>query len=58
MEILNTIALLCQIANSNVNPETLQKMQHTCQKYYIKCLDNHLVNGNYKTLAKCVVDKK
>ena len=58
MEILNTIALLCQIANSKVDPDTLQKMQHNCQKYYIKCLDNHLVNGNYKTLSKCVVEKK
>jgi hypothetical protein len=60
MDILQTIALLCQIngAGSDSAHVTIytQKLQLECQQYYVKCLDP--LNTNYKTLSKCIRDKK
>jgi hypothetical protein len=60
MEIIATIAALCQLntgADGTSLLELIQKKQLQCQQYYVKCLDNP-VNRNYKTLSKCIVDKK
>jgi len=59
MEIIQTIALLCNI-NTGVDGvyliEVIKKSQLECQQYYVKCLDP--VNTNYKTLSKCIRNKK
>jgi hypothetical protein len=56
MELIKTIALLCQLQASK-NLEAVEKKQLQCQQYYVKCLDNPL-NANYKTLSKCIKEKK
>jgi hypothetical protein len=59
MELIQTITLLCQIRFSGANTALIDygiKSQLECQKYYLKCLDP--VNNNYKTLSKCVLEKK
>jgi hypothetical protein len=53
MEILQTIALLCQLSGVGVYAENAQL---SCQQYYVKCLDP--LNTNYKTLSKCILEKK
>lgn len=53
MEILQTIALLCQLSGVGVYAE---EAQLRCQKYYVKCLDP--LNAGYKTLAKCILERK
>ena len=57
MELLQTIALLCQIKISNANLDVIEKKQLKCQQYYVGCLGNPL-NSNYKTLSKCIKEKK
>ena len=54
MEILQTIALLCQI--NGYNAEASIKMQLHCQQYYVKCVDP--LNANYKTLSSCIKERK
>lgn len=60
MDILQTIALLCQLngagADSNSLIEKTSSLQLSCQKYYVKCLDP--INANYKTLSKCITERK
>jgi hypothetical protein len=56
MEILQTIALLCQISGDNSAFYVSQK-QLECQQYYIKCLDNKSLS-TYKDLSKCVQERK
>jgi hypothetical protein len=55
MEILQTIAILCQLNGWDASAS--QKVQLSCQQYYIKCLGSE-INSNYKTLSKCVLEKK
>lgn len=55
MEILQTIALLCQISGSS--PYTAYEVQLKCQKYYITCLANNNL-ATYKDLSKCVQERK
>jgi hypothetical protein len=61
MEIIQTIALLCQLNGAGADSASLidytQKKQMECQKYYIKCLDGGFL-GDYKNLAKCISQKK
>lgn len=59
MEVLQTIALLCKIsagADSVHVTDYAIKKQLECQQYYVKCVDP--VGANYKTLAKCISEKK
>ena len=55
MEILQTIALLCQI--NGYDARAAIKEQLHCQQYYVKCLGNE-INSNYKTLSKCISEKR
>lgn len=56
MELLKTIALLCQL-QAGKNLEEIDRKQLKCQQYYVKCLENPL-NANYKTLSKCIKERK
>jgi hypothetical protein len=59
MEIIQTIALLCNLytgADGISLIEVVKKSQLECQQYYIKCLDP--LNTNYKTLSKCIRERK
>jgi hypothetical protein len=61
MELLQTIALLCQINGAGADSFSLiqhaEERQLKCQQYYTKCLgDNSL--GGYKNLSKCVKERK
>lgn len=55
MEILKTIAILCQLNGWDAHASV--KVQLDCQKYYLKCLGTE-INSNYKTLSKCVLERK
>lgn len=55
MEILQTIALLCQL--NGYDARATIEIQLQCQQYYVKCLGNE-INSNYKTLSKCILEKK
>lgn len=55
MEILQTIALLCQISGSN--PYTVSEVQLKCQKDYITCLATNNLS-TYKDLSKCIQERK
>lgn len=55
MEILQTIAILCQL--NGVSGNAAIQIQLQCQQYYVKCLGNE-INSNYKTLSKCVLERK
>lgn len=55
MEILQAIALLCQL--NGWDAHSAIKAQLECQQYYVKCLGTE-INSNYKTLSKCVLEKK
>ena len=54
MDILQTIALLCQL--NGLDTVIAADRQLSCQQYYVKCLDP--LNASYKTLAKCILEKK
>jgi hypothetical protein len=54
MDILQTIALLCQL--NGYDAKASIEIQLSCQQYYVKCLDP--LNASYKTLAKCILEKK
>jgi hypothetical protein len=54
MEVLQTIALLCQLNGYDARASI--EIQLKCQQYYVKCLDP--LNANYKTLSKCIREKK
>jgi hypothetical protein len=54
MDILQTIALLCQL--NGVGGNFAVKAHLQCQQYYVKCLDP--LNAGYKTLAKCILERK
>lgn len=56
MEILQTIALLCQINGSN-SAYYISEKQLECQKYYITCLSNNNL-ATYKDLSKCIKERK
>lgn len=60
MEILQTIALLCQLNGAGSDSATIiqyvAKRQLECQQYFINCVNP--INANYKTLSKCVQDRK
>lgn len=59
MEIIQTIALLCNLntgADGISLIEVVKKSQLECQQYYVKCLDP--LNTNYKTLSKCIRERK
>lgn len=53
MELIQTIALLCQLSG---NTYATEEKQLSCQQYYIKCLNSNL--PNYKDLAKCIKERK
>lgn len=55
MELLQTIALLCQI--NGWDAYTAVKEQLRCQQYYVKCLSAD-INNTYKTLSKCVLERE
>ena len=60
MEIIKTIALLCQLNAGVVTPtqiDYLEKKQFQCQRYYVKCMDGGFL-GDYKNLSKCMTQKK
>jgi hypothetical protein len=54
MDILQTIALLCQL--NGYDARATIEIQLQCQQYYVKCLDP--LNAGYKTLAKCILERK
>lgn len=60
MEILQTIALLCQLNGAGSDSMFLikhtEEMQLKCQQYYVKCLSNNLTT--YKDLSKCIQERK
>lgn len=58
MEILQTIALLCQIGTAYDTPTAIDEKQLRCQKYYVTCLGDAAALTTYKQLAKCIKDKK
>lgn len=58
MEILQTIALLCQIGTAYDTPTAIEEKQLRCQKYYITCLGSSSSLTAYKDLAKCIKEKK
>lgn len=53
MELIQTIALLCQLSGASYAAEDKQLQ---CQQYYIKCLNSNL--PNYKDLARCIKERK
>jgi hypothetical protein len=55
MEIIQTIALLCQINGYDANAAIQIQLQ--CQQYYIKCLSADNL-ATYKTLSKCIQERK
>jgi lipopolysaccharide/colanic/teichoic acid biosynthesis glycosyltransferase len=55
MELLQTIALLCQINGWDASAAIREQLQ--CQQYYVKCLSVD-INITYKTLSKCVLERK
>lgn len=55
MEILQTIAILCQLNGWDAHAATKEQLK--CQQYYVKCLGSE-INSNYKTLSKCVLERK
>ena len=55
MEILQTIALLCQLNGWDASASI--KVQLQCQQYYVKCLGSE-INTNYKTLSRCILERK
>lgn len=61
MIVLKIIAILCQLngagADSGSLVEYTEKKQLQCQQYYVKCLGSP-IEHNYKTLAKCVSERK
>jgi hypothetical protein len=60
MEILQTIALLCQLNGAGADSahliEYAEKKQLSCQQYYIKCLTSYVVS--YGDLSRCVKERK
>jgi hypothetical protein len=56
MEILQTIALLCQLSGNN-STYYISEKQLECQQYYIKCLGN-VPLSTYKDFTKCVQERK
>jgi hypothetical protein len=54
MEILQTIALLCQMMGGD---SYARQKQLECQKYYITCLSSNNL-ATYKDLSKCVQERK
>jgi hypothetical protein len=59
MELIQAIALLCQVSSGSINHENIEKTQLWCQQSYIHCvsvksvkLDKHLA------LEQCVLEKK
>ena len=56
MEILQTIALLCQISGNNSTFYVSEK-QLECQKYYVTCLANDNL-ATYRNLSKCLQERK
>ena len=56
MEILQTIALLCQISGNNSTFYVSEK-QLECQKYYVTCLANNNL-ATYRNLSKCLQERK
>jgi hypothetical protein len=60
MEIIKTIALLCQLSGATSTPaevDYLERKQLECQKYYVKCMDGGFL-GDYKNISKCMIQKK
>ncbi len=60
MEIIQTIALLCQLHTSSDTTSMIkfvEEKQLKCQQYYTKCLDGGFL-GDYKNLSKCISQKK
>lgn len=55
MELFQAIALLCQL--NGWDAYAARQAQLECQQYYIKCLGSE-INTNYKTLSKCVLERK
>jgi hypothetical protein len=56
MELLKTIALLCQLSGNN-STYYISEKQLECQQYYIKCLKNAPLS-TYKDFTKCVQERK
>lgn len=52
---MQTIALLCQL--NGYDAIATIRIQLDCQKYYVKCLGTE-INSNYKTLSKCILERK
>lgn len=61
MEILQTIAILCQLngvgGTSFSTTEYVERKQVQCQQHYVRCLGLE-INSNYKTLSKCILERK
>ena len=59
MQLLQTIALLCQIASGHGSPNLISKLQVNCQQSYLNCvLTKRVKSNNEEALQKCILEKK
>ena len=57
MDILKLIAFICHITSTD-SAKLTDKAQLECQKYYVKCLKPDERFHTYKTISKCIEDRK
>ena len=58
MELLQTIALLCQVATANPSILFTGKMQLECQQQYIHCVSVKTNLNETEALKRCILEKK
>lgn len=66
MEIFQVIALLCQVSTSDYMLKTVDSHQHSCQKYYVQCMQKKANNGRLtdprhgteQNMAACIQERK
>lgn len=59
MELLQTIALLCQVASGSINHDTIAKEQLWCQQALLHCTSVKRIKMPLNTaLEDCLMEKK
>ena len=53
IQLIQAIALLCQVSSGAGRVNLHQKMQLQCHKYYVKCTE-----GSYVFLPKCIMERE
>lgn len=56
MELLQAIALLCQVSSNN-SYDYIQEKQLLCQKYYIECVNDRYLT-EFFALKECIKKRK